>query len=72
MKYPDDYKGRAKAQDACIRRWMSATALGPECWASMGYAEAFDKAWESKVRDFETLYVLSLNVKNKVGDILRK
>ena len=65
-----EYRQRAEKQHACIRRFMAATGYGPMEWASMGFAEAFDKAWADKVRDVDTLYSLSLNVKNKVHKIL--
>jgi hypothetical protein len=65
-----EYKQRAEAQYACIRRFMAATGYGPMEWSQLGHAEAFEKAWNDRVRDVDTLYTLSLSVKNKVNKIL--
>lgn len=68
-----DYRERSDAQQACIRRWMSATGLGPEEWASRGYAEAFAKAWDKdRMRNLEAVYQVTLATAGRVNRILGK
>jgi hypothetical protein len=49
---------------------MSATGYGPEKWAELGCAKAFDDCWNAKVRDKEAIYTFCLAVMGKVDKIL--
>jgi hypothetical protein len=53
-----------------MRRFIDATALDPKEWARRGYAEAFDRLWESKVRDHETIYALTISTCQNVSALL--
>jgi hypothetical protein len=61
---------RHAEQERCIRRFMAATALDPKEWSHRGYADAFDRLWESKVRDHETIYALTIATCQKVSTSL--
>jgi hypothetical protein len=66
-----DYNG---LQAQAMRRWCRETALDPLQWDAMGYAKAFEAAYDAlpeKVRnDGSTLYALTLATAGKVGRIL--
>lgn len=69
----DDFRARAAAQDACIRRFMSATGYGPEEWAARGYANAFAMAWDKDgIKDLETVYQVTLAIAGRIDRIVSK
>lgn len=71
MEPRDSFRARAETQEACIRRFMSATGFGPEEWAAKGYAEAFAKAWDKdRMRDSDAIYSVVLATAGKVRTIV--
>lgn len=70
----NDFKERAEAQHACIRRFMAATGLGPVEWAQQGYAVAFDEVWKNAKdhtrKDVGVIYDLTLATSRKVNTII--
>lgn len=66
-----DFKERAEAQNECILRWIRATGLTVFEWCEMGYAEAFARAWDSKLRG-DALYSITLATVVRVNKALEQ